>query len=347
MGIWYTTREKVKARLDISATARIDALVDDAIDAASAPIEGCLHRRFYPELATRYFDWPNYQYARTFRLWLESSEAISLSQLVSGGVTILASDYFLRRSDGLDEPPYDSIEIDLASSAAFGSGSTHQRSIAATGLFGFDDTSAPAGALAEALDSSETAVDVTNAALVGVGNIVKCESERMIVTDRAQLDTGQDLIGTIAADKAVVSLTVADGTALHVGETLLLDSERMQVIDIAGNVLTVKRAVDGSVLAAHTNSSIYAPRALTVTRGALGTTAAAHADTTALTRYVVPAAVDAWARALAIDTLLQESSGYARMVGSGDNEREASGRALKIAAQRAEAQYGRVRLAAI
>jgi hypothetical protein len=48
----------------------------------------------------------------------------------------------------------------------------------------------------------------------------------------------------------------------------------MLIDDIAGNTLIVKRGWDGTVLAAHTTgATIYAPRTLTVTRGALGTTA--------------------------------------------------------------------------
>src|SRR5690606_22447868 len=56
---WYTTRETVKAALDYKETARNDAQVDRAIESASRAVEGLLHRRFYPETATRYFDWPN------------------------------------------------------------------------------------------------------------------------------------------------------------------------------------------------------------------------------------------------------------------------------------------------
>lgn len=347
MSVWTCTRESVKARLDIHATARIDAQVDEAIDAATGAIEGCLHRRFYPELATRYMDWPNFQYAAPWRLWLDANEAISLSSLVVGGTTIAPADYFLRRSDDIDEPPYDQIQIDLSSSAALSSGSTHQRNVAMTGLFGYDDASAPVGALENAIVSTTaTTIDVTDSAAVGVGTIVKVDSERMIVTGKSQLTTGQTLQTPVGASAAEVTLAVVAGAAFVVGEIILLDSERIQVVDIAGNSLTVKRAVDGSVLAAHTGSTIYAPRTLTVTRGALGTTAATHLDAAPLTRYVVPAAVATFGRALAIDTLLQESSGYARTTGSGDNEREASGRALKLAKDRAMAYY-RLRVGAV
>ena len=47
----------------------------------------------------------------------------------------------------------------------------------------------------------------------------------------------------------------------------------MLITDIAGNNLIVKRQKSGSTLAAHTGSTIYAPRQVTITRGDLGTTA--------------------------------------------------------------------------
>lgn len=342
MGVWYATREAVKAALDSKVTARDDAQVDDAIESASRGIEGLTHRRYYPQLAARTFDWPNTQYARPWRLWLDANDLISVTTLVAGGATIPAADFFLRRSDDRDEPPYTHVEIDLDSSSAFSSGGTHQRAIVITGLFGYGADEAPAGALAEALDASETEVDVTNSAIIGVGSIIRADSERMIVTGKANLDTGQNLAGGLTTAQANdVAATVTDGSAYFVGETLLTDSERLLVVDIAGNVLTVKRAWDGSVLATHTTPDIYAPRRLTVERGALGTTAATHSNGAALVRHVVPGTIRSLCIAEAISQVQQEQAGYGRVVGSGDNEREASGKGLADLRQQAYTRYGR------
>src|SRR5688572_18137976 len=115
----YTTREAVKRALDSKQVARNDEEVDRALEAGAELIFGETHRRFYPWTGTRYLDWPNYQYARSYRLWLDANEVASVTTLVSGGVTISASDYFLRRSDDVDEAPYTYIEVDQDSSAAF------------------------------------------------------------------------------------------------------------------------------------------------------------------------------------------------------------------------------------
>lgn len=352
MGIWYCSREDVKSALDFKETARNDGQVDRAIERASRTVEGLLRRRFYPELATRYFDWPNQQSARAWRLWLENNELISVSSLVSGGSTISASNYFLRSSDNASEPPYDALELLLSANATFGGGSTHQKDIALTGLYGFKDDSVTAGALAEALDSSETGVDVTDSSLIGVGHLIKVESERMTVTGKAMLDTGVniDASDSMTASAADVSIVMSTTTGAPVtGEVILINSERMLVVDVAGTTLTVKRAWDGSVLATHAaNADIYAPRTLTVVRGVLGTTAAAHNTALAITRADYPGPVVSLCVAESVVQLLNESAGYARTAGSGDNAREAAGRALVDARKLAMRSHGRmVRMASV
>jgi len=73
----YCTREDVKLAPDFAETARGNSRIDRAIDGVSRLIEGELHRVFYPQDATRYFDWPNQggsgggQYANPWRLWLD------------------------------------------------------------------------------------------------------------------------------------------------------------------------------------------------------------------------------------------------------------------------------------
>jgi hypothetical protein len=323
---WYTTRETVKAALDIKETARSNAQIDRAIEAASRQIEGALHRRFYPEVRTLTWDWPNAQRARPWRLWLDANELISVTTLTAGGETIAASDYLLYPSSG---PPYNRVEIDLDSSAAFSSGDTHQRAISITGLYGYRADEAPAGVLAGAVSTvGATTIDVSDGAEVGVGDLLRVDDERLLVTGRTMLDTGQNLGADLAASAAAVTVAVSDGTGYSVDEVLLIGSERMLVVDIAGNALTVKRAWDGSVLAAHTTGAdIYAPRTLTVVRGALGTTAATHLTAAPVARHVPPGPVVALCVGLALAQVLGEQSGYARPEGrSGSSSTVSSGR---------------------
>jgi hypothetical protein len=324
---WYATRETVKAALDIKETARSNAQIDRAIEAASRQIEGALHRRFYPEVATRAFDWPNAQRSRPWRLWLDANELAEVIAVTSGGVSIPPGDLVLYPSGG---PPYNRIEISIDSSSAFSSGDSHQQAISIEGVYaGCRLDEASAGVLAGAVATvGATTINVSDAAAVGVGDVIRVDDERMLVTGRSMLDTGQNLGGDLTASNANVTVAVTDGTAYAVDEVLLIGSERMLVVDIAGNSLTVKRAWDGSVLAAHsTGADIYAPRTLTVVRGALGTTTATHLTAAPVVRHVPPGPVVALCVGLALAQVLGEQSGYARPEGrSGSSSTVSSGR---------------------
>lgn len=342
----YATREDVMRALDSKETARNNRQIDRALEGASRSVEGLCHRRFYPETATRYFDYPGPQHARPWRLWLDANDLISITTLISGGTTIASTDYFLEPNQY--GPPYTRVEIDLDSSAAFSSGNTHQRAITITGLWGYRNDETQVGTLAEALDATETIVDVDSAtsAEVGVGSLLRVDSERMLVTGRTMLDTGQNLGGAgLTAQANSVTVAVSDGTAYAIDEILLIDSERMLIVDIAGNQLTVKRAWDGSVLAAHSaGADIYAPRSLTVTRGALGTTAATHTTATSIHRWDPPGPVRDLTIAEALTTLTNEHAGYARTRRSGDggtSQRAVDSQALPQLRERVYASHGR------
>lgn len=342
---WYATREEIKAELDVKETARSNARIDRALADATESVHGLCHRVFYPTVATRKFDWPPRAGATPWILRLDSNELISVTSLTSGGTTIAASDYLLRRADDLDEPPYTRIEVNLGSDASFGGGDTYQQDIVVTGLFGYRNDETSAGTITEALDASETGIDVDAAtsAAVGVGSLLRIDSERVIVTARAQLDTGQTLGGSgLTNINNSVSVAVQSGAVFAAGETILIDGERMRVDEIAGNTLVVTRAWDGSTIAAHAvGAAIYAPRTLTVERGALGTTAATHNTAATVYRWDAPGPVRQLCVAEALTDLLQGRSGYARTAGTGEGERETSGRGLKDLRDRVYTSHGR------
>jgi hypothetical protein len=351
---WYTTREDVTSALDVKLTARNYRQVDRAIESGARSVEGLLHRTFRPVLATRYFDWPNeaQRGTRPWRLWLNQHEVISVASLVAGGVTIPSSDYFLRNFDGEDQPPYTFIEIDLASSSAFASGDTHQRAIAATCLFGWRNDEEQVGDLTSNLDAdvTDTATTTWTTPYIGVGDVLRIDSERMIVTDKTMVDSTQNTGGALTASAADVTVAVTDGTAFAVGMVLLIGSERMLVVDKAGNNLTVKRAWDGTVLAAHSsNADIYTLTGVELARAQLGTTLAAHTTGADVYRHLVPGLVRELNIAEAINTLQQEGTGYARRSGLGEergsgkarNPIEASGRGLDDIREQAYAAFAR------
>ena len=95
----------------------------------------------------------------------------------------------------------------------------------------------------------------------------------------------------------------------------------------------------------HTGSTIYGYRTLTVTRGALGTTAASHLTGAAVYRWDVPGPVRELTIAEAVNLLRQAQAGYARTAGSGDNEQETKVlglEALRKAVRRSHGRKGRM-----
>jgi hypothetical protein len=335
------TREEVKAALDIVETARANDRVDRAIETSSADVDGTLRRSFSPRLATRYFSWPDVAYRTPWRLWLDDAEVISVTSLTAGGVAIPASNYLLEPVNS--GPPYWAVEVDQSTSSVFAPGATRQRAIALLGLFGYRDDEEPVGTLAGTLAASLNATaNVTwSTSKVGVGSLLRIDSERVLVTDRSMVSSGQTLLTPLGASTSAVSVSVTDGGAFGPDEVILLDAERMRVVDIAGNTLVVRRAVEGSVLQAHTGSTIYAMTGVTLSRAAQGTALASHSASATIYRHVVPPLVRDLALAYALNQFLQEGSGYARVIGSGEMAQEATGRGLRAIEADAVLRHGR------
>lgn len=335
----YCTREAVKRALDIKGTARSDSSVDEACEAAVDAVDGRMKRRFLPTTATRYFDWPDP--ARTtstsYRLWLDEDELISASQVISGGAVVAPANYNLEPANS--GPPYERLEILLSSSASFGGGSTHQRSIAITGDWGFRSDLLLASSLAASLDATATTTTIGACNEIGVGSLIRVGTERMIVTNRTTLTTGQT--ATLTASAANQQVAVSSGPAFVAGEVLLVDSERLLVVDVVGDSLVVKRAWDGSTLAAHTGATIYSYRTLSLRRGATGTTAATHSSSAPVSVHLVPALIRELATAEALDYTLQRTSGWSRSTGSGDRPSEQAGMSLPDIQRWAMSRYAR------
>lgn len=340
------TREDVKRALDIKQTARSDSQVDDSIESARDAIEGLLKRRFYTVIETAYFDYPNFQATYPWKIYFDERELADVTTNVpvvtSGGNVVSAADIFWGPWNYA--PPYTFLELNRSTSASFGQGNTPQRDVAITGSFGYWDKFRAAGTLAVALsDTTGTTATVSNGAVVGVGDVLMCGSERMLVTDRTWTNTTQSQQGSgvSTASSADVLLAVTDGTKFSNGEVIQLDAESMLIVGIAGNNLTVKRAWDGSTLATHSGATVYASRTLTVTRGDLGSTAATHLLSASLSVAVVPSLIKDLAIAEAEMTLLGKAGGYSKEQGSGQGKQPQVGVGIDALRNQALDRYGR------
>lgn len=351
MGIWYATLEQVKFAPEIAATAYSDFLIKQKLEAASRGVESLLHRRFYPELRTIKMDWPSQQYADTWQIYLDGeNELISLTSFTSGGASIPTGSIFLRRSDNIDESPYDIIEIDLASAYALAGGVTFQRSQVIAGLTGYNatDTSIPHAILGANINNSVTTIVLNPTSGIlnfGVGSIILIGTERMIVLDRRMSDTGQNLVTNMNSSQDDVIVDVADGTQFATGETILLGPERMRINDIAGNNLIVERAYDGSLLTAHTApEDVFALRTCTVKRAVLGTTAASHNQNDNVYHHdfaQLVGLVNELTIAETVTMLQAQIGGYAASTGTGGNKSDAKAEGIDGIRQRALDAFGR------
>jgi len=342
--VGYTTVEAVMASPDIKASAYAGARFAEYIAAGAASIDKLVHLGardrgipgFAPWVGTLSFDWPNDQDARSGQFWLNQHTLISLTSMTSGGTTIDAASVFLEPV--ASGPPYTNIRLDRSSSSSFGSGSgVGQRSLALTGVWGHSNNERSSSVVSGALNSSVELV--STAADVGVGSIIRVDSERMIVTGKNWAATGD--AGTLAANNAAQSLAVTSGALYRAGEELLIDAERLLIRDVAGNTLIVQRAWSGSTLAAHSAAAVYFAHTLVVERGALGTSAASHNDQAVVYVWVAPSLIGTLNRAYALDTFFQENSGYARTIGSQESEREFNARGIRSLEERVYGAYGR------
>lgn len=339
----YTTRERIMRSADIKMPAYKSEEVDEFIRAASRQVDRLCHRGdatrpgFAPWQGTITYDWPVSNNDGAYRFWLNQNSLYSLTTAVSGGETITSS-CLLRPETG---PPYSSIIVTRSSGDLFSLGSgTGENSLAITGVWcgaPVQERSRAVWQLSSGVNDSTTTLPAN--ALIGVGDILRVDSERMIVQERSWSYSGQT--GTLASSNSAVTLSVSDGSVYLVGETLLIGSERVLVVDIASNDLTVRRAVDGSVLAAHSFGAIFWSRTFTVERGSLGTTAASHSSGAPVYIYKPPAPIEQLTIAYAIDQNAQENSAYARTVSAGDDARELTSRGLKALEDRVWSAYGR------
>jgi len=323
---------------DIRASAYVESQIDEAIVAGATACDKLLHRSFFPWQGTRTFDWPNTQDAGPYRLWLDDSGLISLTAATSGGTSILSAVKLRPNRSG---PPYSHVDIDRATSSSYSySSGTGQDSVSLTGLWGYTNTERTVGTLTAGITASATVIRYTpTTRVIGVGSTLRVGSERMLVNGKRWVDSTQT--GTLAAQPNATSLTVANGAAFIAGEELLIDSERLLVVAVTGNVLNVRRAVAGSTIAAHTTAALYWPRDLEVTRGALGTTAATGTLGDTVYVHVPPALVGQLNRAYALDQFFQEGAGYARTIGTSESEREYSSRGIRELEGRVYGAFGR------
>ena len=336
----YVTREEVRRALDVKQAAYNNTQIDRQIQDASDSVDGLCMRVFFPTDDTRTFDWPNFQFAYPWQLWLSQSElAVSPATLVVTGtylaspIVIPTTNYILRPAPEMPPsmgPPYRILELRRDLHSAFGGNTTPQNDIGITGTFGYWNKILVSPALLGANINASTTTITTTVGVGGVGapgagDMLLIDSERMILQDSQYITTGITFTSGLTSNppsKADNTIGVPSGPAFTVGEVIVIDSEAMLIDNILGNNLVVERAWDGSALATHSATTIFAQRQWTVTRGDLGTAAASHLQNAVISYLAIPGLVKELAVAEAIVGLTQEPGAYSYTITNtvrGDN----------------------------
>lgn len=312
----YATTADVRDGLDITEASYADPQILRALGAATESVYGIVKRRFHPEVTTKKFDWPTPQTAETWRVWLYASDLWRLDSLTSGGTPIPTTDVILEPQ--WEGPPYTSLQIRLSGHSSLQAGSTWQQAVEIAGMWGYLGEIDPTTTLTTALTAGATTITAATSTGISAGATLTIDSEILAVTGRSSALAGTSLTGTVDADESDVLLAVTDTGAVTPGELITIDAERMQVVDVTTG-LVVRRAVQGSVLTSHTTgTAVYADRSWTVARGMGGTTPAAHAPSSVVSRVRAPQLVEAYTVAAALRTLQGQRSGYTTMARTDD-----------------------------
>jgi hypothetical protein len=72
--------------------------------------------------------------------------------------------------------------------------------------------------------------------------------------------TGQTIQDALGIDTSVTAITVLDGSAIDPGDTLVIDAEQMDVASVTPTVVTVTRAINGTTAAIHANGTAISRR---------------------------------------------------------------------------------------
>jgi hypothetical protein len=341
----YCTREETRRAADVQLASYSDARIDRAIQSSADDVDRLLSRNFMLNDTTVAFDWPNYQYAYPWRLWLDAAEladvTVNVPVVNSGGVIIPNSAIFwgnpaYNPSTGENRYPYTYFELDRSQNYSFGNGPTPQREIKITGSFGYWRVFEPAGQLAASMGSSDSTATVNDGNTPGVGDMMLIDNERMLVTDSA--------FSTLSAgfSTGIVNAFPSDNTGvttatLFKDEVIQVDSELMLVTQVGpqANTYLIKRAWGGSTIQTHSPSAnIYARRLLSVTRGVKGTLATTHSNNAPITILSIPGTVKQLAVAYSIVSVTQEVSTYSAVQSSRTTGESALGHATPFAAVR-------------
>lgn len=222
MNTLYTTVDSIRGRLTIDTQDDDDRLLE-AIAEASRALDAATGRRFYPRIATHYYD-----YMGPVRLRLDDDLLTATTVTTNNdGTTLASTDYHLAQGTSYNFHPYDRILIDRSSSARFQWSSTVVKSQKVVGVWGYHtdytkawvDSGATLGA--NITDTTGTSITVSDGTQFEVGETIQIDSEWLLI---------KRVEGTaITVERGINGSTAATHTSGTTIETFLpeQDAERI------------------------------------------------------------------------------------------------------------------------
>jgi hypothetical protein len=242
---------------------------------------------------------------------------LAVTGLVNDEDTILATDYILQPNNRFwPNGPYTCLEVD-PDATVLSAFADEQEGVAITGRWGlYEETEDTGATVAAQQTDSAVSLQVSNGAKLSPGAVLLIGSEQELISGYDTPVTAvTTLNGTIDATQETIILT--NGALVNIGEILRIGVEQMRVLDISTHTLYVQRHWNKTLGAAHTTgASVDVYRKFVVARGANGTTAAAHAVSAAVSRYLVPADVLFLCKEIATLMLNKAGTGYAGKTGN-------------------------------
>lgn len=170
-----------------SEAAAIKALKLSILESVSRRIESACHRSqfgsgFGPRLGTNRYDTDGGNYL-LLRDDLLTATTVTVAALTgdAGSAVVVDTDYYLRNADGYTGPPWRGIVLHgQGGTTTYGTGF---RTASILGVWGHSNTTVTSSATtSEALDTSETGVDVSSGTVFSPGMTILVESEQMYVS---------------------------------------------------------------------------------------------------------------------------------------------------------------------
>lgn len=156
-----------------------DDVIEMLLDAASRYIDSETQRTFYPSVQARYFDVPD------GRELIVDEDLLEVLSITNGGASLASTEYNLVPRNY--SPAY-GIKITDVSAYAWTSNAagSMEQAIAVNAIWGYHDKYSQAWGdsitTTEALDTSETGIDVSSLTAFSAGKIIRIDNELILVT---------------------------------------------------------------------------------------------------------------------------------------------------------------------